>query len=39
MDKRLVYQAPPTALRDIVARVESRWNVTLAPMKESRHAH
>lgn len=30
---------PPNALAPIVAAVESRWRVTLAPAKESRHAN
>jgi hypothetical protein len=32
-------QAPPPALADIVRKVESQWRVTLAPMKDKRHAH
>jgi hypothetical protein len=30
---------PGPAIADIVARVESQWRVTLAPMKDKRHAH
>jgi hypothetical protein len=38
MEKRLAHNLPPAPIADIVARVESQWRVTLAPMKESRHA-
>ena len=38
MNKRLVHQIPPAPLADAIARVESQWRVTLAPMKDSRHA-
>jgi len=33
------HSIPPIPLADIVARIESRWRVTLAPNKESRHAN
>lgn len=39
MEKRLAHNIPPAPIADIVARVESQWRVTLAPMKESRHAN
>jgi len=37
-NKRMKVMPPPAALRDVVARVESQWRVTLAPFRESRHA-
>ncbi len=33
------HQIPPQGVAAIVASVESRWNVTLAPARMIRHAH
>lgn len=32
----MTLHTPPAILRDVIARIESQWRVTLAPKKETR---